>query len=82
VPTSQLFRVGRRGGSSSLRRKEREGCATGTLTPTMAASTPSRNSRAARPLPVRSLPCCGGLHVQGSDGIEFFTRKKMVVSRW
>lgn len=24
----------------------------------------------------------GDLHVQGSDGIEFYTRKKMVVSRW
>lgn len=24
----------------------------------------------------------GDLHVQGSDGIDFFTRKKMVVSRW
>jgi malonate-semialdehyde dehydrogenase (acetylating)/methylmalonate-semialdehyde dehydrogenase len=25
---------------------------------------------------------CGDLHVQGSDGIDFYTRKKMVVSRW
>jgi len=24
----------------------------------------------------------GDLHVQGSDGIDFYTRKKMVVSRW
>ena len=24
----------------------------------------------------------GDLHLQGSDGIEFYTRKKVVVSRW
>ena len=24
----------------------------------------------------------GDLHVHGTDGIEFFTRKKVVVTRW
>jgi malonate-semialdehyde dehydrogenase (acetylating)/methylmalonate-semialdehyde dehydrogenase len=24
----------------------------------------------------------GDLHLQGSDGIDFYTRKKVVVSRW
>jgi malonate-semialdehyde dehydrogenase (acetylating) / methylmalonate-semialdehyde dehydrogenase len=24
----------------------------------------------------------GDLHLQGTDGVEFFTRKKVVVTRW
>ena len=69
-----IFTTSGRGGPRATATASRPACSASTS----ACPRPSPGSRS----PAGRTPCDGDLHANGTDAVEFYTRKKVVTSRW